>query len=79
MIKIEDIPYAVIQRLRLIDIVLEHENVFNRKILMDYFGISMPQASKDLAYYTKLAPGNLIYDRSGKTYRRAPTFQRVWK
>jgi len=75
----EDLSYALVQRLRLIDIVLEHSNVFNRKILMDYFGISMPQASTDLANYIKLTPGNLIYDKSNKTYRRAPTFQRVWK
>lgn len=75
----ENLPYAVVQRLRMIDIVVEHSDTFNRKILMDYFGISMPQASTDLAIYMKLSPGNLVYDKSNKTYRRAPTFQRVWK
>lgn len=76
--KIEDFSYTVIQRLRLIDIILDQSGSFNRKILMDYFGISMPQASKDLAVYAKIAPNNLRYDLSSKKYLRAATFKRIW-
>jgi len=36
--------------------------------LIDTFGISVPQASKDLALYQEQAPGNVVYDKSAKRY-----------
>lgn len=38
-----------------------------RADLMNYFGISMPQATKDIALYSK-ANKRLIYDRQAKCY-----------
>lgn len=75
----EDLPYAVVQRLRLVDTLLVNGHPVNRQILMDYFGISMVQASKDLSLYQQLAPANMAYDLSAKTYQAQLTFRRVWK
>lgn len=40
----------------------------NSNALTHRFGISRAQASKDLALYQKLRPGNLVYDRFVKNY-----------
>jgi len=75
----ENLPYAVVQRLRLVDILLDQQGFINRGVLMEYFGISMPAASNDLGLYKEIAPNNMTYDLSNKTYVRTETFQRVWK
>lgn len=38
----------------------------------------MPQASADTGQYMKLAPANLAYDKSQKTYLKTAQFVRVW-
>ena len=73
-----DLKYAVEQRLRLIDFLVAHYGSINRGALVDYFGISMPQASNDIGAYIERAPDNLSYDRKAKTYVRASSFVRVW-
>jgi hypothetical protein len=78
-LKIDDLPYAVVQRLRLIDVLLDQQNCVNRSVLVEYFGISIPQASVDISKYNKIAPGNMKYDLTDKCYRRGSSFQRVWK
>ncbi len=70
--------HARLQRLRLIDLLLAHYGTLNRKAIEDYFGISTPQASADIAEYLKTAPGNMAYDASAKTYRRDPGFLRAY-
>lgn len=47
---------------------------FNRADLMERFGLSQTQASMDLRAYQELAPANLIYDGTDKTYRCADGF-----
>jgi hypothetical protein len=42
---------------------------------MDRFGVSEPQASKDLSTYRERAPGNLDYDSSRKRYVSASSFR----
>jgi len=63
------------RRLEFIDFRLLWEGRINRADLVDFFGISIPQASLDLARYMDLAPGNLTYDRSDKVYRATPEFK----
>lgn len=70
--------YAVEQRLRLIDFLLAQYGTINRGALVDYFGISVPQASHDLKEYMAMAPGNATYSASLRQYVRASGFQRVW-
>lgn len=48
---------------------------FNRSDLITQFGVSQTQASMDFKAYQGLAPGNLIYDGTEKTYRPSETFK----
>jgi hypothetical protein len=63
------------QRLEFVDFRLYWEGAINRSDITDRFGVSTPQASKDLTLYAAKAPGNLSYDKSGKRYVAASTFQ----
>lgn len=66
--------WGVAQRLEFIEFRLFWEGSINRADLMGFFGISVPQASKDLALYQERAPGNMDYDRSSKRYVAADRF-----
>ncbi|HDS1082807.1 MULTISPECIES: WYL domain-containing protein [Stenotrophomonas] len=63
------------RRLEFIDYRLSWSRVLNRGDLTAFFGISIPQASLDLAEYQRRAPGNLEYDTSRRTYRASATFE----
>lgn len=56
------------RRLEFIDWRLRWDGRINRGDLTAFFGISVPQASLDLARYLELAPANAIYDRSARVY-----------
>ncbi len=73
----EDKPslrWGVEQKLQFIEFRLFWEGHVNRGDLIDKFGISQNQASGDLNRYIALAPDNMVYDKSGKTYVRSPAF-----
>lgn len=70
--------YAIEQRLRLIDFLLSQYGTVNRSAVMDFFGVSTPQASADIQAYLTRAPGNATYSPSQKAYVRTDAFQRVW-
>lgn len=61
-------PWGQDRRLEFIDFRLRWEGHLNRADLTGFFGISVPQASLDLAKYIELAPKNLAYDRSARRY-----------
>ncbi len=63
------------KRLEFIDFRLYWEGRINRSDLMDFFGVSVPQASSDLAKYQELAPDNAVYDKTLKTYVTGAEFQ----
>lgn len=67
---------AQLLRLRFIDFLLDHYGTMNRSAVMDYFGLSMPQASLDIRAYIEQAPDNIDYDLSTKCYRRTAIFTR---
>ncbi|WP_158622873.1 helix-turn-helix transcriptional regulator [Aquabacterium soli] len=56
------------RRLRFIDFRLQWDGRINRRDVTEFFKISVPQASADIARYTDLAPENLAYDTSSRTY-----------
>ncbi|MFL6957851.1 WYL domain-containing protein [Nocardiopsis yanglingensis] len=62
------------RRLAFIDFRLQYEGRINRKDLIDFFGISVPQASTDLADYGVSAPHNMRYDPRVRTYLATPDF-----
>jgi len=63
------------RRLEFIDFRLLWEGTINRGELVDFFGISIQQASSDLSRYIEQAPANLLYDKSAKTYRATADFK----
>lgn len=67
------------RRLQFIDFRLRWEGRINRTDLTEYFGLSTPQASLDIAKYIELAPENLAYDRSSKTYVATQPFHALYQ
>ncbi|CAB3688954.1 helix-turn-helix transcriptional regulator [Trinickia soli] len=66
------------RRLEFIDFRLRWDGRLNRGDLIDFFGISVPQASLDISRYTELAPGNLVYDRSSRVYLASDGFSPLY-
>lgn len=66
--EIPGIRWGVEQRLEFIEFRLFWEGGVNRSDIIDMFGVSVPQASKDLSLYQERAPGNADYDKSAKRY-----------
>jgi hypothetical protein len=67
--------WGVEQKLQFIEFRLFWEGHVNRSDLIDKFGVSPNQASGDLNRYIALAPDNMVYDKSGKTYVRSTAFK----
>ena len=63
-----ELSWGVERRLEFIEFRLFWEGGINRSDIMEQFGVSVPQASKDLNRYQEIAPGNMKYDKSGKRY-----------
>lgn len=70
--------YAVEQRLRMIDFLLNQYGKVNRKALMEYFGIGEASATRDFRLYEKKHPNNSVYDSSSKFYVKAPLFRKAY-
>jgi len=66
------------RRLEFIDFRLRWDGRLNRADLVAFFGISVPQASLDIAKYLELAPDNLVYDRSARVYLATSEFKPVY-
>lgn len=66
------------RRLEFIDFRLRWDGKLNRSDLTDFFGISVPQASLDIAKYAELAPDNLTYDRSSRVYIAGQAFRPLY-
>jgi predicted DNA-binding transcriptional regulator YafY len=71
----EPLRWGTERRLEFIDFRLYWEGRVNRADLTREFGISVPQASLDLTRYQQLAPANMTYDKSAKTYLASPEFR----
>ncbi|MBR7800393.1 helix-turn-helix transcriptional regulator [Undibacterium fentianense] len=67
--------WDLLMRYRLIEIVAQWEGRLTTNHLTNSFGIGRQQASKDIqSYLTKIAPGNLVYDKSLKGYTPSAKF-----
>lgn len=71
--------YAIEQRLRLIDFLLAHYGAVGRDELVDYFGISGAQVTRDFAQYRQLNPGNMVLNTHSGRWVRSDTFKRVYE
>jgi hypothetical protein len=65
-------------RLQFIDWRLLWDGRLNRADLTAFFGVSVPQASLDIAAYQALAPEAMRYDRSAKVYVAAEGLRPVF-
>ena len=66
--------WGVERRLEFIEFRLFWEGHVNRSDLIDAFGVSVNQASTDLNRYIAMAPDNMAYDKSSRTYIRSSGF-----
>ncbi|MCR8724109.1 WYL domain-containing protein [Frigidibacter sp. ROC022] len=69
-----ELRWGIEQRLEFIEFRLFWDGHVNRSDLMNQFGISVNQASSDLSRYIEIAPGNMVYDKSVRSYVRGPDF-----
>jgi len=70
--------WNVVRRLEFVDFRLYWEGRVNRSDLVDFFGVSVPQASGDLTLYQEMARGNAVYDKTRKTYVAGSRFKPVF-
>ena len=77
--ELKGLSWGLESRLQFIDFRLRWERRINRMDITEHFGMSVPQVSLDIAKYTELAPSNLTYDRSSKTYTAASDFQPLYQ
>lgn len=70
-----DLRWGVERRLEFIEFRLFWEGHVNRGDLMNAFSVSVNQASTDLNRYIGLAPDNMLYDKSARTYVRGAKFE----
>ena len=75
----QGLRWGVERRLEFIDFRLFWDGRINRGDLTDQFGISIPQASADLARYQEMAPHNLSYDSSLKCYLATQVYRPVFE
>ena len=66
--------WGVEQRLEFIEFRLFWEDGINRSDIVNFFDVSVPQASNDLRHYQKIAPNNVRYDTSLKKYFASDSF-----
>jgi WYL domain len=72
------LKWGVERRLSFIEFRLYWEGGVNRSDIIERFGVSVPQASKDLTQYQDLAPANARYDKSARRYVAGDGFAPVF-
>ncbi|MGJ7918227.1 WYL domain-containing protein [Massilia sp. LXY-6] len=65
-------------RLAFVELCIRFIGEIRRQDLVARFGIQSAAASRDLALYKELAPGNMDYDSKGKSYVLGTNFQSVF-
>ena len=72
----ETLAWVRRKRLEFIEFRLIWYGKVNRSDLTDRFSMSPPQATGDLEKYREIAPDNMIYDPTERTFVRGPGFRR---
>ena len=65
-------------RLAFVELRVRFIGEIRRQDLVSRFGIQSAAATRDLALYKELAPGNIDYDTKGKSYVLGPDFRPVF-
>jgi len=72
-------PRAQRERLAYIDFAAYFLGRFRRSDVVDRFGVGPAAATRDIALYRDLAPGNLELSTSDKAYRSTPVFSPLFE
>lgn len=70
--RLPEMTQAQRDRLAFVELRLRFVGEIRRQDLVTRFGIQAAAATRDIAQYKELAPGNMEYDTKGKVYVRAP-------
>lgn len=76
--KLKDVPPSQVERLSFIEARLYFLGELRRADVAKRFSRASIQASRDLALYKELAPGNLAYDYQAKTYLPGEKFRLIF-
>lgn len=76
--QLADLTQPQRDRLAFIELRIRFVGDIRRQDLVTRFGIQSAAASRDLALYKELAPGNIDYDTRGKSYVLGPDFRPVF-
>lgn len=71
---VESLSHALRERLAYIDFRLCFFGEIGRPDLIERFGVAPAEATRDLALYREIAPQNIIFDGSNKSYRVGQAF-----
>ncbi|WP_054284843.1 WYL domain-containing protein [Gulbenkiania mobilis] len=73
--RLPEMTQAQRDRLAFVELRLRFVGEIRRQDLVTRFGIQAAAATRDIAQYKELAPGNMEYDTKGRVYVRAPWFR----
>ena len=73
--RLPEMTQAQRDRLAFVELRLRFVGEIRRQDLVTRFGIQAAAATRDIARYKELAPGNIEYDTKGKVYVRAAWFR----
>ena len=76
--QLADLTQPQRDRLAFVELRVRFIGEIRRQDLVTRFGIQSAAASRDLALYKELAPGNIDYDPKGKSYVLGPDFRPVF-
>ena len=76
--QLADLTQPQRDRLAFVELRVRFIGEIRRQALVTRFGIQSAAASRDLALYKDLAPGNIDYDAKGKSYVLGPDFRPVF-
>ena len=76
--KLEQLTQPQRDRLAFVELRVRFIGEIRRQDLVARFGIQSAAATRDLALYKELAPGNIDYDSKGKSYVLGPAFRAIF-
>lgn len=76
--QLSDLTQSQRDRLAFVELRVRFVGEIRRQDLVSRFGIQSAAASRDLALYKDIAPGNIDYDSKGKTYILGSDFRAVF-
>lgn len=76
--QLEDLTQSQRDRLAFVELRVRFIGDIRRQDLVSRFGIQSAAASRDMALYKELAPGNIDYDAKAKSYVLGASFQPIF-